>query len=47
MSWIENQNLVLATLQAHGATIERIAERLGKIEVEFANLKVKAGVFGA
>jgi hypothetical protein len=33
-------------LDSHGKTLERIAEKVTRIEVDVAGLKVKAGVWG-
>lgn len=46
-SWSEYSKLVLSELDKHGEKLERISEQLIRHGEELAQLKVKAGIWGA
>jgi hypothetical protein len=45
--WPEYQRLVLSELKKHGEKLEKVSEQLIKQGEELAQLKVKAGLWGA
>lgn len=44
--WQQYQKYVLNELQRHNALLERINEKLSKVDAEIATLKVKSGLWG-
>lgn len=45
-NWNEYKRYVIKTLDDHSKNFTEIFNRLGKIEVEIAKLKIRAGFFG-
>jgi hypothetical protein len=44
--WTNYQKLVLAQLEQHQESLEKINDKLNQIRIEITELKVKAGVWG-
>ncbi len=44
--WSEYQRLVLADLGRHGKLLNTLNEKINKIHVEIAYLKIKSGIWG-
>tara|TARA_B100001939_G_C16493916_1_gene426691 strand:+ start:222 stop:434 length:213 start_codon:yes stop_codon:yes gene_type:complete len=44
--WQEYQKYVLNELQRHNTLLERINDKLSKVDAEIATLKVKSGLWG-
>jgi hypothetical protein len=45
--WEQYQKLVLSELEKHGGRLEKMSEQMIKHGEELAQLKVKAGIWGA
>jgi len=45
-NWDEYRKFVVEKLDAHSDHFAEVFERLGRIDVELAQLKIKAGVWG-
>jgi len=45
-SWNEYRRFVVEKLDAHSINFDEVFKRLNKIEVELAQLKIRAGVWG-
>ncbi|MAT12538.1 MAG: hypothetical protein CMM02_16205 [Rhodopirellula sp.] len=45
--WTQYSKLVLSELEKHGEKLEKMSEQLGRHGEELAQLKVKAGMWGA
>jgi len=45
--WEQYQKLVLSELEKHGDRLEKMSEQMMKHGEELAQLKVKAGIWGA
>lgn len=44
--WKEYQKYVLNELQRHNHLLEKVSEKLSKVDSEIATLKVKSGLWG-
>jgi hypothetical protein len=44
--WTTYQKLVLAQLEQHQQSLDKINDRLSEIRIEITELKVKAGIWG-